>query len=127
VPDNDPLSQAFIELQRGRLETLRRDLSGSEGRTEAAEKAFSETHGEEAKEFEEEGQAMARIEVETGLHAVGDRRLLSVERALQKIADGTYGLSDSSGDPIPRARLEAAPEATLTVEEEEREETRAGQ
>ena len=40
------------------------------------------------------------------------------ERALQKIADGTYGYSDRSGEPIPKLRLEAMPEATLTVEEE---------
>jgi DnaK suppressor protein len=33
------------------------------------------------------------------------------ERALAKIEEGTYGLSDISRLPIPRARLEAIPEA----------------
>ena len=46
-----------------------------------------------------------------------DRRLSAVERALQKIQEGTYGLSEVSGDPIPTARLKAIPEALLTVEE----------
>jgi RNA polymerase-binding transcription factor DksA len=41
-----------------------------------------------------------------------------VRRALQKIAEHTYGISDASGQPIPRARLEAMPEATLTLTEE---------
>ena len=43
-----------------------------------------------------------------------------VNRALQKVEDGTYGLSDISGEPIPRGRLEAVPEAIRTVEEQQR-------
>ena len=46
------------------------------------------------------------------------QRLAIVERALQKIEEGTYGLSDVSGEPIPRGRLEAVPEAIRTVEEQ---------
>lgn len=118
------LSHAFIEAQRIRLEALRARLSGSEEATEATEKAFSEEHGEEAREFEEEGQHMARIEIERGLHAVGDRRLRAIDRALRKIEEGTYGRSDLSGDRIPKARLEAVPEACLTIAEEAREEQR---
>jgi DnaK suppressor protein len=41
-----------------------------------------------------------------------------IERALEKIKDGTYGVSDASGRPIPRDRLEAMPEAIYTVDEE---------
>jgi DnaK suppressor protein len=37
---------------------------------------------------------------------------------LQKIEDGTYGLSDASGAPIPVERLEAAPEALYTLAEQ---------
>jgi DnaK suppressor protein len=47
-----------------------------------------------------------------------------VKRALQKIEEGTYGLSDLSGAPIPAARLQAIPEALLTVEEEAQAEKR---
>jgi DnaK suppressor protein len=54
---------------------------------------------------------------------VNDRRIDEIERALQKIAEGTYGFSDASGDPIPKARLEATPEAIFTVEEQSRRET----
>jgi DnaK suppressor protein len=48
------------------------------------------------------------------------RRLERVQRALRKIEEGTYGLSDDSGEPIPRGRLEAVPEAVRTVEEQGR-------
>jgi len=44
-------------------------------------------------------------------------RLAAVERAEQRLADGTYGLSVRSRQPIPDDRLEADPTAELTVEE----------
>jgi DnaK suppressor protein len=47
-------------------------------------------------------------------------QLAAVERAEARLADGTYGLSVESGDPIPDARLEAMPTAERTVAEEER-------
>ena len=39
-----------------------------------------------------------------------------IEHAFQKIDDGTYGICDVSGKPIPRSRLELIPWASLTVE-----------
>lgn len=44
-------------------------------------------------------------------------RLAAVERAEERLAAGTYGLSIRSGEPIPDERLEAVPTAELTVEE----------
>lgn len=46
-------------------------------------------------------------------------RLAAVERAEERLANGTYGLSIRSGDPIPDERLEAFPTAELTVAEAE--------
>ncbi|HEY0361673.1 MAG TPA: hypothetical protein VGC83_05285 [Solirubrobacteraceae bacterium] len=47
-------------------------------------------------------------------------QLAAVERAEARLADGKYGLSVESGDPIPDGRLEALPTAERTVAEEER-------
>ena len=48
----------------------------------------------------------------------GERaQLAQVNRALAKLADGSYGLSDITGEPIPLARLEALPWATTNVED----------
>ncbi len=48
----------------------------------------------------------------------GERaQLAQVNRALAKLADGSYGLSDLTGEPIPLARLEALPWATTNVED----------
>jgi DnaK suppressor protein len=43
-----------------------------------------------------------------------------VERAEARLAEGTYGLSVESREPIPDGRLEARPTAERTVEEQER-------
>jgi DnaK suppressor protein len=49
-----------------------------------------------------------------------ERRLGEVERALQKVEEGTYGVCDDTGEEIPRGRLEAVPEAIRTVEAQQR-------
>ncbi|WP_434115726.1 TraR/DksA family transcriptional regulator [Paraburkholderia caffeinilytica] len=117
------LSDEFIAQQRKRLLALRQELLGGEENTIADERTAEEQHGDEAQEFEDEAQGMAQNEVHQALHDVNDQRISDIERALQKIDEGTYGLSDASGDPIPKARLEVAPEAILTVEEQSRRET----
>ena len=45
-------------------------------------------------------------------------QLAALERAEQRLREGTYGLSIRSGDPIPDERLEALPTAELTVAEQ---------
>jgi len=44
-------------------------------------------------------------------------KLDAIERALQRLDEGSYGRSVLSGEIIPDARLEADPTAELTVEE----------
>jgi DnaK suppressor protein len=45
--------------------------------------------------------------------------LRQIERALEKIEDGTYGKCDISGEEIPTARLEAIPYANMSVKSQE--------
>lgn len=59
---------------------------------------------------------------DAGLELVNRDRLQEIEAALQRIEDGTYGLSEKSGKPIPEERLEVMPIARNLVEEEEKEE-----
>ena len=108
---------AFLQRQRKRLEELRHQLQRAEASV-AQERSRRADQGPEAREIEEDAQDLAEREIDEAVHRYDDRRLRAVERALQKIQEGTYGLSDVSGKPIPRARLEAIPEALLTVEEE---------
>jgi DnaK suppressor protein len=46
--------------------------------------------------------------------------LAAVERAEQRLAAGTYGLSIESGEPIPDERLEAVPTTERTAAEQAR-------
>jgi DnaK suppressor protein len=48
-----------------------------------------------------------------------DRILAKIDRALAKIEEGTYGLSDIDGAPMPEARLEVVPYAVTTIDQEE--------
>jgi DnaK suppressor protein len=47
-------------------------------------------------------------------------QLTALERAEARLADGTYGLSVESGEPIPDERLEVVPTAERTIEEQGR-------
>jgi DnaK suppressor protein len=114
------LSTQFIEQQRKRLEALRTELLGGEKAALAKARSFREGHADEAREREEDAQDLARQEVDQALHDVDKRRLADIDRALEKIAQGTYGISDVSGKTIPRARLETTPEALHSVDEEQR-------
>jgi DnaK suppressor protein len=49
---------------------------------------------------------------------VGGRLEVSEERvarALEKLAEGSYGICDACGEPIAAARLDAAPESVLCI------------
>jgi DnaK suppressor protein len=59
-------------------------------------------------------------EFDQGLAEDLQEQLAAVERAEKRLAQGTYGLSIESGNPIPDERLEAVPTAERTVEEEQR-------
>jgi DnaK suppressor protein len=59
-------------------------------------------------------------ELDEGLGDDLREQLAAVERAEERLAAGTYGLSIESGEPIPDGRLEAIPTAERTAEEEAR-------
>jgi DnaK suppressor protein len=98
------LLQAERERVEGELSRLR-----AEGREESREDA-------PAGDFNNEG--LYEDELAEGREDDLRRRLDRVERAEERLAAGTYGLSVRSGKPIPDGRLEAEPLAELTVDEE---------
>lgn len=119
------MDHAFIEQQRLRLEELRRELQATEARHREKEQTYTAKQQNEVREYEDEAQDVTRSEFYQAVDNVDSRRLRAVERALQKIGEGTYGLSDLSGETIPKDRLDAVPEAVLTLEEEKQAERQA--
>ena len=55
-------------------------------------------------------------EMDMGVEEEIEETLSSIEHAFQKIDDGTYGICDVSGVPIPKGRLELLPWAALTAQ-----------
>jgi DnaK suppressor protein len=68
----------------------------------------------------DDAQFLADEEVDEGLREQLQRELEAIGRAEQRLAEGTYGRSVESGEPIPDERLEAIPWAERTAEEQER-------
>ena len=112
------LDAAFIEKQRQSLARLRAALLLAAQGGEADESTLNAESRGGPREPEDDAQKLATLELDGNLVARDVARLNRVNRALQKIDAGTYGLSDISGEPIPRARLEAVPEAICTLAEE---------
>jgi DnaK suppressor protein len=76
--------------------------------------------GEPADEFDPANLAsdLYQDELDEGLEDDLREQLAAVERAEQRLAAGTYGLSIESGEPIPDERLEIIPTAERTADEE---------
>jgi len=119
LADNE-LDQEFIARQKQRLQDLKAELE----RVRHGLREDERFRAEEEEDFTQHdsgdmSQSLFTREVDATVEQQVERRLQYVERALQKIEEGTYGFSDDSGEPIPRGRLEAVPEATRTVEEQQ--------
>jgi DnaK suppressor protein len=94
---------------------------------EAVERALRETappeHDESPTGDEHlADQASEVYDAELGEGLTDDLRaqLAAVERAERRLAEGTYGLSIESGEPILDDRLEAIPTAERTADEQAR-------
>jgi DnaK suppressor protein len=115
------LDQEFIDSQRKRLIDLRDELTRlrdgldeDEVELEGGGDDFSETDSGDM------SQSIFDREMDASVGEGIERRLGEVERALQKIEQGTYGICEDTGEEIPRGRLEAVPEAIRTVEAQQR-------
>lgn len=118
---NQELDQEFIDRQHERLVELKAELERVRDGLDEDQRSRSE----EEEDYTEHdsgdmSQSLFTREVDATVEEQVERRLQYIERALQKIEEGSYGLSDESGEPIPRGRLEAAPEAIRTVDEQRR-------
>jgi DnaK suppressor protein len=110
--------KAFIGPQRERLTRLLNQLSTTAVADQTEEAGIQNDSSGNAREAEDDAQRLTLLEIDGSLVSRDLDRLARIKRALEKIDDGTYGASDESGEVIPRARLEAVPEAIFTVEEE---------
>jgi DnaK suppressor protein len=117
---NNELSRTDRDALRAALESKRAEL------VRAHEENLSVgTHSGDVAADPMDAATRATEEAELlGLASQERALLLEIDRALAKIADGTYGVSELSGRPIPVERLRAVPWARLVADEEEERERR---
>ena len=100
------------ELLAAERERIEREMA-------ALERDGPEEGDERREPGDRDSEGLYQDELDAGRAQDLRDRLAAVERAEARLADGTYGLSVRSGDPIPDERLEANPTAELTVEEQD--------
>jgi DnaK suppressor protein len=124
-PGEEPWTDAELKEVRAELESevaaLRADL-------DKAASDIAERLGEAVRDAGDDqadaGTKAFEREHELALTQNARHLLDQGERALARIDAGTYGVCESCGEPIGKARLLAFPRATLCVECKQREERR---
>jgi DnaK suppressor protein len=124
-PGEDPWTEADVAEVRKELEEeaagLRVDLA--KAASEIAER-LGDAVRDAGDDPADAGAKAFEREQELALAHNAEDLLLQTERALDRIDAGTYGVCESCGKAIGKARLLAFPRATLCVECKQREERR---
>ncbi len=92
-----------------RRQALRKALAGELSELEALNRAASSDEVDIALDsaYDEMNAQLAEME---------SRELAQIEKALERMEEGTYGICELTGKPIPLARLQALPYTTVRVE-----------
>jgi DnaK suppressor protein len=122
VLTGNELDEKFIEQQKGRLLDRKAELEQMQREAQEVSRERSQEYQDTQPDSGDESQYLFEREVDATLGQQFGQELKDVNRALEKIEEGTYGLSDRSGEPIAKGRLEAIPEALYTIEEQQRRE-----
>ncbi|MDQ6790387.1 MAG: TraR/DksA family transcriptional regulator [Candidatus Dormibacteraeota bacterium] len=99
---------------------LERERAEIQSRLAARSRELEETlpREEDIREEGDEAKIVTDLEPVLAESELDRDTLEKIERALRRIEEGTYGVSEVSGKPIPLERLEAVPWATTLVDEQ---------
>ena len=104
-------AREILSRERSRVEQELASLRAERGDGELSNiDQHTADSGSELFEAERDRSMIDRLQQELG----------AIERAERRIAEGTYGVSVESGEPIPDGRLEAVPWAERTAAEQAR-------
>lgn len=114
------LANSTLNRLRSALEEERDRLIAilAEFERERREVRLAETSAEHNADPENADGGSLTFQLEMEFSKEGNARdlLRKVDKALERLDDGTYGTCEVSGKPIPLARLEALPYANTLVE-----------
>lgn len=105
--------QGLLLTERARLEEEREQIRARSGAVDSALPEEGEGGEDDTADL---ASAMMDKEMDLSVEDEIEEMLGAVDHALQKIADGTYGICDMSGEAIRTTRLEMIPWAALTTE-----------
>ena len=108
------------EYFRRKLLTWKEDILSEAKQTLAALQTENENHADIADRASSETDRAIELRARDR-----QRKLISkIDAALERLAEGTYGYCEETGEPISLKRLDARPIATLSLEAQERHEKR---
>ena len=124
-PGEKPWTEKELAEVRQELEAeaagLRQDISSAESEIAAR---LGDAVGDAGDDSADAGAKTFEREHELALTQNARELLAQTQRVLSKIDDGSYGVCESCGKPIGKARLQAFPRATLCVTCKQRQERR---
>ncbi|WP_149822660.1 TraR/DksA family transcriptional regulator [Streptomyces tailanensis] len=124
-PGEDPWSPAEVAEARTELQSeamrIRAELEASERSLTGLMRDSGDGAGDDQADT---GAKNITREHEMALAHNAREMLDQTERALDRLAAGTYGLCENCGNPIGKARMQAFPRATLCVECKQKQERR---
>lgn len=109
----------LLEKERKRLTQLHHEQR-HDMREESADVAQNELSTADFNELADIGAQEADNDRDKAQDAEVVAQLQEIDKALERIDNGTYGICIVTGEPIPVARLRALPWASMTVEAAER-------
>jgi DnaK suppressor protein len=112
------LSKKEIEKYKEQLIAMRGELVNTLEENSREVKSPDESKGYSQHQADEGTDDFNR-RMNLQINAEETETLKLIDRALEKIEEGTYGICDISGKPINKKRLDAIPYAIMTVEAKE--------
>lgn len=106
---DDDEARRLLHAERDRLTALLRDEAEAVRGQQERDDAGAADAAKEVLDRELDRSEMIRVHEE----------LREVEAALERVDNGTYGVSEVSGEPIPDDRLRAVPTARRLVSEQQ--------
>jgi DnaK suppressor protein len=114
----ESVDPVYVEAKREQLLALRTEIQRVANADAAEERHIRTEAPREAREYQDDAEELDLLERQGLLVNSSVERLARIERALAKIANGTYGYSDESGRRIPDERLDFMPDAINTAGEQ---------
>jgi DnaK suppressor protein len=123
-PGEEPWTDEELGEVRAELADEAAGLRAEIGQAQAQIQRLSDTVSEAGDDEADASSKLYEREHELALTRNTRELLEQTEHALARIDAGTYGVCESCGEPIGKARLLAFPRATLCVECKQRQERR---